>query len=113
MTIPEINAMVESMGLPFEYYEFPEGTSQEPPYIVWFLSRDDDFKADNENYCDIEQLNIELYTSTKDFELENQVEAVLKANGFTYYKESNKIDSEKLWQISFEMEVVINESEEE
>ncbi len=111
MTIPEINSMVESIGLPFNYYEFPEGTDQAPPYVVWFLSRDNDFMADDSNYCDIEQLNIEFYSDSKDFETEAQIESVLKANGFTYYKESSKIASENLYQTSYEMEVLINEEE--
>jgi hypothetical protein len=110
MTIEQINAMVETIGLPFSYYEFPEGTSQAPPFVVWFLSRDDDLKADNINYCDIEWLNIELYTSNKNFDLDKKIEDVLKANDLTYYKESSFIDSEKIWQTSFEMEVMINES---
>lgn len=108
MTIEQINAMVEEIGLPFAYYEFPEDTAQVPPFVVWFLSRDDDLYADNINYCDIEQLNIELYTSEKDFELEAQVEAVLKNHDISYHKESSKIDSEKIWQTSYESEVIIN-----
>ena len=110
MTIQQINAMVGEIGIPFNYYEFPEGTEQAPPYVVWFLSNDNDFKADNSNYCDIEQLNIELYTSEKDFDLEAQVERVLKAHDLSFYKESNKVDSENMQQTSWEMEVLINES---
>lgn len=110
MTIQGINDMVAEIGLPFNYYEFPEGTKQSPPYVVWFLSNDNDFKADNSNYCDIEQLNIELYTSEKDFDLEAQVERVLKAHDLSFYKESNKVDSENMQQTSWEMEVIINES---
>ncbi len=110
MTIEAINKMVEDIGLPFDYYEFPEGTAQDPPFITWFLSQDSDFHADNENYCDIETLNIELYTSTKDFELEAQIESVLKEHELSFHKESEKIDSERMWQTSWEMEVLINES---
>lgn len=110
MTIEQINAMVEEIGLPFSYYEFQEGTAQAPPFVVWFLSSDDDVHADNTNYCDIEWLNIELYTSNKDFDLEREVEAILKKYNFTYHKESDFVDSEKIWQTSYEMEVLINES---
>ena len=111
MKISEINTMVGSIGLSFDYYQFPDGTDQAPPYVLWFLSRDNDMMADDENYCDIEQLNIELYTSFKDFEKEAQVESALKANNFTYHKESVFIDSEKLYQTSYEMEVLIHEEE--
>lgn len=110
MTIEEINQMVESIGLPCTYYEFPEGTQQAPPYIAWFLASDNDMYADNENYADIEQLNIELYTSIRDFELEAQVEEVLRAKGFTWRKEPGEIPSEKMHQTAWEMEVFINES---
>ena len=108
MTIQEINQMVESIGLPFTYYEFPEGTSQAPPYVAWFIDGNDDFKADNINYCGIGILIIELYTSTKDFVLETQLQEVLKDRGLFYHKEENKIDSENLWQIAYRMEVIVN-----
>lgn len=110
MTIEQINAMVEEIGLPFDYYEFPEGTAQAPPFVVWFLGADDDVMADNINYCDIEWLSVELYTSFQDFDLERQIEAVLKKYDFTYHKERSFIESEKIWQTSYEMEVLINES---
>ena len=64
--------------------------------------------ADDTNYQRIVQLNIELYTSNKDFELEESLEQILKDNNLTYYKEENYIDSEKLYQIAYEMEVMIN-----
>ena len=44
----------------------------------------------------------------KDFEKEAALEAVLKNNGLTYYKEENYISSENMWQIAYEMEVIIN-----
>ena len=110
MKIEEINSMVEEIGLPFSYYEFPEGTAQKPPFVVWFLGSDDDLMADNINFCDIEWLSIELYTSQKDFALDKTIEDILKKYGFTYHKESAYIDSERIWQTSFEMEVMINES---
>ena len=110
MTIEQINEMVEEIGLPFDYYAFPEGTAQDPPYITWFLGEEDDFHADDSNYCGIETLNIELYTSDKDFELEASVEGVLRNHELSFHKESERIDSEKLWQTSWEMEVIINES---
>lgn len=103
--------MMDSMDLPVAYYQFKEGTKQAPPFLVFFYSTDSDVFADDENYVDKEQLNIELYTVDRDFDLEKKIEKILKANGFTYYKEANFIDTEKLYQIAYEMEVIINESE--
>lgn len=108
MTRQEIAAMVAGIGLPNAYYQFPDDTPQAPPFICFFFSLSDDVYADDENYQGIEQLNIELYTNEKDFELEKSVEDTLKANNLTYYKEENWLDSEKMFQIAYEMEVMIN-----
>ena len=108
MTYQEIASMVESIGLPYAYYQFPEGTGQAPPFIVFFYSQTDDVYADEQNYVRKPVLNIELYTSEKDFVLEAQVEGIISGKGLTYYKEENFIASENMWQIAYEMEVIIN-----
>lgn len=108
MTFQEVKNMVESIGLPYAYFQFPEGTRQAPPFICFFYTNSDDLFADNSNYQDIRRLNIELYTSTKDFALEKTIENTLKLNGFSYYREENFIETEKIWQIAYEMEVLIS-----
>ena len=108
MTHKEVAEMVKSIGLPYAYYQFPEGTGQAPPFVCFFYSSTDDLFADDSNYQRIAVLNIELYTSEKDFDLEDKTEQILSGAGLTYYKEENYIDSEKMWQIAYEMEVLIN-----
>ena len=108
MTLQEVDNMVKSIGLPYAYFQFPEGTRQAPPFICFFYNDSDDLFADDSNYQDIRPLNIELYTSTKDFALEKTIEDTLKLNGFSYYREENFIETEKIWQIAYEMEVIIN-----
>ena len=108
MSYEDIATMIESFGLPYAYYQFPEGTGQEPPFVVFFYSNIDDVYADDSNYQRIVTLNIELYTREKDFEHEETIETALADNGLTYYKEENYIDSEKMYQIAYEMEVIIH-----
>ena len=108
MTYKQIASMVSSIGLPYAYYQFPEGTAQAPPFVVFFYADIDDVFADDTNYQRIATLNIELYTSEKDFSTESTVEQILTNNNLTYYKEENYIDSEQMWQIAYEMEVIIN-----
>lgn len=108
MTYKQIASMVSSIGLPYAYYQFPEGTAQAPPFVVFFYADTDDVFADDTNYQRIATLNIELYTSEKDFSTESTVEQILTNNNLTYYKEENYIDSERMWQIAYEMEVIIN-----
>ena len=33
MSYEDIATMIESIGLPYAYYQFPEGTGQEPPFV--------------------------------------------------------------------------------
>ena len=108
MTYQEIAAMVASINLPYAYYQFHEGIGQAPPFVVFFYADTDDVFADDTNYQRIATLNIELYTSEKDFSTESTVEQILTNNNLTYYKEENYIDSEQMWQIAYEMEVIIN-----
>jgi len=108
MTYKEVAAMVKSIGLPYAYYQFPEGTGQAPPFVVFFYTQTNDVFADESNYQRIVTLNIEFYTAEKDYSTEGTIEGILANNGLTYYKEENYIDTEKMWQIAYEMEVMIN-----
>lgn len=108
MTRQEVYEMISGIGLPCAYYQFPDDTPQTPPFICWFFSENTDIMADNENYVDKEVLNVELYTKLREYDIEKAVEAALKAGGFSYAKEASYIDAEKMWQISYESEVIIN-----
>ena len=104
MTFQEVKQMIESIGLPYTYDSFPNNVAPAPPYIVFNYPNNDDFGADNTNYVSIDVLNIELYTSIKDFELERNLEAVLNANGF-YYDETY-IRQDNIYQITYVTEVI-------
>ena len=106
MTYIEIKQMIESMGLPFTYDSFPNNIAPTPPYIVFNYPNRNDFAADNVNYSQIEILNLELYTATKDFSLEESIEAVLEQNGFFYEKSEAYIRNENLFQITYDMQFV-------
>lgn len=107
MTYQQIDAMIGEVGLPYAYYQFPE-TGQQPPFICWMLDGIDDLYADNINYQRIVVLVVELYTDEKDFEKEAAVEAVLAAQGFSYSKAEQYIDSEQMHETVYTMEVVVN-----
>ena len=107
MTYKQIDTMVGLMGLPYAYYQFPE-TGQKPPFICWYLEGIDDVYADNANYQRIVNLTIEFYSDEKDFTNEADIESQLTLSGLTYTKTETYIDSEKMHQTVYEMEVLIN-----
>ena len=108
MTYVEISNMVKSIGLPYAYNEFPEGTQQAPPFICFLYDSSDDFAADNVNYAKVRHLVIELYTDNKDFSLEQTVETTLATNGLFYTRNETYLTSEQMFLVTYEMEVCIN-----
>lgn len=111
MTYENVAEMIESVGLPYAYYEFPDDTSQEPPFICFFYSETNDFLADDLNYQRIERLHIELYTDSKDFELEQALEQALEEWGLVYARSETYIARERMFVQTYEMEVVLENGE--
>ena len=110
MTYAEIASMIESTGLENAYYQYPEGEAPELPYILFYYPERNDFQADNKNYARIPQLNIELYTKEKDFDKEKLIEDLLDENEIPYDKEEQYIEKEKMYEVLYITEVIINES---
>lgn len=105
MTHEEVMEMVGEIGLPFAYDHFVEGESPEPPFVVFLYPNSNNFAADGRVYFKASRLNIELYTDRKDVSLEEKVEAVLDGCGIFYEKSEVWIESEKLYEVLYEMEV--------
>ena len=111
MTYRQIAEMVSSIGLPYAYYQFPNNTELQPPFVCFLFDGSNDFAADNTNYQRIRQLVLELYTDNKDFTLEQTVENILNQNGLVYSREETYLDSEKMNMVTFMTEIIITEGE--
>ena len=107
MTPQQINTMIESVGIPYAYYQFADDTGQQPPFICFFYGDSADLAADNTNYARIEPLYIELYTDEKDFALEKQIETLLNANELVFRKEQTYLDSELMNETIYTTEVIL------
>lgn len=105
MTRTEVYTLINSFGLPNAYYSFPNNRAPQLPYVIYYYPSRDDYMADNYNYVHVDTLRIELYTETKNFELEDSIEALLP---FPYSKDTVFIDSENMYQITYESEVIIS-----
>ena len=105
MSFEEIVTMIGGMGLPFAYHHFAEGESPEPPFLIYVTPGSNNFGADGKVYFKAKQLDLELYTDKKMPELEEQVEAVLDTYELFYEKTETYIESEKLYEVLYEMEV--------
>ena len=101
--------MLEETGYPVTYHHWGEGEEPNRPYIVYLYPRTNNFSADGAVYQDINHLDIELYTECKEPETERKVETILKAHGLYYEKTETYIESEKMYEVLYETEVLINE----
>lgn len=113
MTYQNVATLIDSIGLPFAYYQFTEDTAQPCPFICFYYPGDNDFIADNANYAAIRELTIELYTDEKDFSTEATVEGVLTAAGLVWTKMESYIDQEKMFMTTYETEVLITNGEQD
>lgn len=108
MRATDIKTMLGQTGLNKTYYSWPIGEAPALPYLVWYLPSSDNFAADDKVYSHIEQLNVELYTKTKDFEIEAAVEAVLAANNMVWEREESYLEDENMYEVLYTMEVLID-----
>ena len=109
MTQAELFTALKSIGMPVAYSEFvstPESPAPPPPFITYQFANGDDFKADNHNYVEISSFDIELYTAKKDPVTEKLVQDKLKTLRLPYSKSETWIDSEKMFQVIYGIQLV-------
>ena len=106
MTLKEVATLIASFGFSCRYSHFSDTPT--PPYVVYYYPSENDVYGDNSNYVNKRQLFIELYTKGKDFTSEATIESALKGAGLTWYKQTDFLNDEKLFQTTYECEVIIN-----
>ena len=109
MTQSELFVALGSLGIPVAYSEFvstSENPAPAPPFITYQFTNDDDFKADNHNYVEISSFNIELYANKKDPVTEKLVQDKLKELRLPYSKSETWIDSEKMFQVVYTIQLI-------
>ncbi len=105
MKYDTIVEMLEETGIPFAYDHFAEGESPDPPFLVFQIPGSDNFHADDKVYEKLSTLVLELYTEKKDPVLEERVEDVLTRYEIVWTRSEVWIDSEKLYEVRYEMTV--------
>jgi len=104
MTQAELYQALKSIGYPVAYGSFSSPVT--PPFIAYQFAYSNDLIADNINYVTIDDFQIELYTAKKDLVAEQKVQEKLKELGLPYRKFEAYLDSEKLLQIVYEIQIL-------
>ena len=105
MKYDKIIEMLEETNIPFAYDHFAEGESPDPPFCIFLITGSDNFNADDAVYEKLNKLVIEVYTDKKDPALEERVEDVLTRYEMLWTRSEVWIDSEKLYEVRYEMTV--------
>lgn len=108
MTQEELYAVLVSLGLPVAYGEFkstPQTPAPSPPFICYQFVDSDDLIADDVNTIELSNYWIELYTVKKDKAREKLIEDMLKSYSLPYYKHETWIDTEKMRQVIYEIQL--------
>ena len=105
ITRSQIEKMLDVTGIEYRYHHFETEEAINPPFICWLIPGTNNFSADGVVYLNVRKLNIELYTDQKDDNLEKRVEEQIKENGIFWEKSETYIESEKMYEVLYEMEV--------
>ena len=104
MTQVDLAQALKSTGLPVAYHSFKKAPT--PPYLVYLFSYSDDLMADDCNYVDMANFQVELYSTKKDPATEKLVELKFKELGLPYSKIETFIQSEDLFQILYRVQLI-------
>lgn len=103
MTLESLYNMLKKTGYPVAYRFFAE--RQEPPYLCYLVAYTNNQSADNATWKKINHIQIELYTKNKDLNAEKKIEDLLTEAGLFFNAEEAYIDTEKVYQRIYEIEV--------
>lgn len=103
MSLKQLMVALAQIGIPFAFHHWEKPPA--PPYGVYLYDSTSNFGADNEVYLVIENGRIELYTKGHDQQLQDKIEAVLQENKIFWDRDTEYIDSLRLYQTTYEIEV--------
>ena len=104
MTLAEIYTMltgITGFSKKVAYRSFPKGEAPALPFICYLDTQTNNFVADNRVYAVIQEIDIELYTKTKDITSEALIEAALAANNIVWEKYEEYLDDEKVYEVIY------------
>ncbi|MDO3680565.1 hypothetical protein [Paenibacillus ehimensis] len=105
MTQAELYQSLKLLGMPVAYGGFEE-PAPTPPFITYQFAYSSDIVADNQNYMEIGNFQVELYTTKKEPAIEKRVQDKLKELRLPYSKVEAWLDEEGIRQIIYEIQLI-------
>ena len=109
MTQSELYTILKATGYPVAYSHFivnEKNPAPKLPYITYLSAYSSNLIADDIVYKEIDNLQIELYTTKKDLAAEKKLEDLLDQNEIAYDSTETWLESEQLFQKIYEMRLI-------
>ncbi len=100
MTLAELKDLLATSNLPVAFDHFK--TPQMLPYLVYIVTANDNFPADNGVYHSHPEIQLELYTELKEADTETAVESILNAVPFFYTKDEGYLTDDRMYMVTYQ-----------
>lgn len=104
MNLKQFKTEMETLGYSINYLMFTN--PPQLPYLVYYVAENNYQYSDNKNYSLFLGVNLELYDKNKNIEAENKIENKFNELGLTFSKDEVYIESEKLYQVIYYVELI-------
>lgn len=106
MTLAELKTALEGVNdgafqNKVAYRAFPVGSAPETPFICFMETESENFLADSQVYKKYTDVDIELYSDSKDVESEDAIESMLNSNKLVWDKLEEYIEDEDLIMVTY------------
>lgn len=100
MTLAELKTLLSTntAQIPVAFDHF--ATAQSLPYMIYIVTANDNFAADDSVYYTHPHIQLELYTESKNQTLETVVEATI--SDFFYQKDEGYLTDEKMYMVTYQ-----------
>lgn len=103
MTLNSLKNELEKLNIPIAYSHFKD--VQYPPFCTYSVNNEDNVTADGKTAITVFSTRVDLCTEHRNFTLENELEVIFAQNSITFEKTILWIDSEKMFQITYDFEM--------
>ena len=108
MNLMEFRLELEKLNMPIQYQAFALGQAPDLPYLIFYGDDSDNLFADNVNYFNNLNLTCELYSDTKDLELETKIQKLFYDNEIEYNSNETFIDSENMFLKAYSVSIIFD-----
>ena len=105
-TLNELKEALEKTGLPVAYHHYEDEHGY--PYIVYEVTGQTNFFADGICYTQVADIQVDLYTATKDIATQKKLANILEENGIPWTSSETLVQNEDCYAVSYYFDIVLD-----